>query len=151
MGAVKEAAADLAPVDLASDTLAGDIRDWLLGHLRTMPKPWAQMSEHEQSDKVYAAAAAARSLVAETVKIISAQAHESVAVRVGKFTVKDGEIKAEFACSGIDQYLLAVKSAQGQRAVLVLADPEAYDGQRAEAKVDPDQGDLVEDVEQDDD
>lgn len=122
------------------ETLTGDIRDFLLGHLRDMKKPWPQMSEKEQNDKIWAAENAARSIVSKAVNIISAHGFDKVHVQVGKFTVKDGQIKAEFVTPATDENLISIKHAG--LAVLVLADPAVFEGQKEEAKADPDEPGL---------
>ena len=49
--------------DLAANTLTGDVRDFLLDRVKTLGKPWAAMSEDEQSDQIHAAKSAAEHLV----------------------------------------------------------------------------------------
>lgn len=129
------------------ETLTGDIRDFLLGHLRDMQKPWAQMSEREQNDKIYAASSAARSVLSAAVNLIAAHGFDKVHVQVGKFTVKDGQIKAEFTTNATDASLISIRHAGS--AVLVLADPAVFEGERAAAKADPDEPGLPMDDKQD--
>lgn len=131
---------DTPNIELNAETLTGDIRDWLIGHFRDMQKPWAQMSESEQYDKIEAADRAARQLVTKTVNTLASENFDTVHVQVGKFTVKEGQIKAEFTAAATDQYLLSIRHAG--RAVLVLADPNAYHGERQEARPDPDEPGL---------
>ncbi len=127
-------------IEMSVETLTGDLRDWLLGHLRNMPKPWQQLSEAEQKDRIYAAESAARDFVRKGVNLIAAHGHDKVTVDVGKFTVKDGSIKAEFVAAATDDNLLLIRHAG--RAVLVLADPEVFTGERAPAAADPDEPEL---------
>ena len=129
------------------ETLTGDIRDFLLGHLRDMQKPWAQMSEREQNDKIYAATNAARSMIGGAVNLIAAHGFDKVHVLVGKFTVKDGSIKAEFTTTATDESLISIRHAGS--AVLVLADPAVFEGERAAAKADPDEPELPVDDDRD--
>jgi hypothetical protein len=133
--------------DITVDTLTGDIRDFLLGHMRDLQKPWQQMSEREQSDKIYAAESAARSMVRKAVNLITAREFDKIHVQVGKFTVKDGEIKAEFTTPATDANLISVRHAG--LAVLVLADPTVFEGARSEVKADPDEAELPLDDQQD--
>lgn len=134
-----------AEPDMTVDTLTGDIRDFLLMHLRDMQKPWPQMSEREQNDKIYAAENAARSMVRKAVNLITAREFDKVHVQVGKMTVKDGEIKAEFTTPATDANLISVRHAG--LAVLVLADPAVFEGSKSEPKADPDEPGL--DLDQD--
>ena len=129
------------------ETLTGDIRDFLLGHLRDMQKPWAQMSEREQNDKIYAATNSARSTLSAAVNLIAAHGFDKVHVQVGKFTVKDGQIKAEFTTAATDASLISIRHAGS--AVLVLADPAVFEGEQGKAEADPDEPSLPMDDEQD--
>lgn len=136
--------------ELAAETLTGDIRDFLLGHMRNMQKPWAQMSESEQRSMIALCEKSADSLVRGAVSIVSARNFERVHVHVGKFAVKDGMIKAEFSCQATHDNLLSIADADG--AVLVLASAEAFEGQRGAANPDPDEPSLpIEDDEDSDD
>lgn len=135
-------------LDLAAETLQGDIRDWLLGHMRMMQKPWPKLSEREQTDAIHAANAAASSLVRKAVRIAAGHGFERIEVTVGKFGVKEGEITAQFVCAATDQNILKVVHA-GQ-SVLVLADPSMFDGERAPARADKDQPELDIDADADD-
>jgi len=123
-----------------TDTLTGDVRDFLLSQMRYMAKPWAQMSEAEQRAKIAITEKHAEFVVKKAVKVIAARDFERVGVRVGKFTVKDGSIKAEFTCDASHANLLSISDADS--AVLVLADPEDFYGERAAAVADPDEPDL---------
>lgn len=126
--------------DLTVETLTGDIRDFLLGHLRDMQKPWAQMSERDQNDVIWAATNAASSMIFKAVNLIAAHGFDKVHVQVGKFTVKDGQIKAEFTTNATDASLISIRHAGS--AVLVLADPAVFEGQRDAAKADPDEPEM---------
>ena len=133
--------------DVTVETLTGDIRDFLLMHLRDMQKPWPQMSEREQNDKIYACENSARSMVRKAVNLITAREFDKIHVNVGKFTVKDGEIKAEFTTSATDDNLISVRHAG--LAVLVLADPTVFEGSKPAPQADPDEPDLGLDREHD--
>lgn len=129
-----------AEPDVTVETLTGDVRDFLLMHLRDMKKPWQQMSEREQNDKIWASENAARSMVRKAVNLITARDFDKIHVQVGKFTVKDGEIKAEFTTPATDDNLISVRHAG--LAVLVLADPSVFEGAKPAPQADPDEPDL---------
>lgn len=123
-----------------AETLTGDVRDFLLSHLRDMAKPWQQMSEAEQRAKVAITEKHAEFIAKKAVNIVASRDFDRVSVKVGKFTVKDGSIKAEFTCVATHDNLLSISDADF--AVLVLADPDEFHGERAAAAVDPDEPDL---------
>lgn len=134
-----------AEPDMTVETLTGDVRDFLIMHLRDMQKPWPQMSEREQNDKIWAAENAARTMVRKAVNLITAREFDKVHVKVGKFSVKDGEIKAEFTTPATDDSLISVRHAG--LAVLVLADPAVFEGNKPAPQADPDEPGL--DLDQD--
>lgn len=134
--------------DLAAETLSGDIRDALLTHVRSMETPWSKMSEKAQSDKIYAISNAAENLVRRAVKIIAAQGHEPMFGRIAKFTVKD-EIKAELIAGSSVQNIEKVAENISQPCIIIFANPDQFIGQKADAKPDPDQPDLIDDEDED--
>jgi hypothetical protein len=142
---------DKSITELAADTLAGDLRDTMLTHIRSMEDPWSKLSERQQEDKIYAISRATETVVRRAVAILAAADMPHISVSVSKFTVKDGikgEIIAQASVSNIEK----LAEYQGDPALLVFASPEAYLGARGEAKADPDEPELgIEDTGGDDD
>lgn len=124
----------------APDTLVGDLRDWLLGRVRTLSKPWPQMSEGEQRDVIDAAQRAAQRVVEKAVGVIAANGFSSLPVNVTNFKVKSDLITGQFECFATDKALLGLHGAG--RCVLVLADPDVFSGERSPAEPDPDESSL---------
>ena len=122
------------------DTIAGDIRDWLGDRVREVKKPWTDLHEHEQRRFGADAERIGRDIAKKAVGLVASVGFDSVTVQVGKFTVKEGEIKAEFTCPATHDNLIAIMDAG--RAALVLADSERFLGERAAFRVEPDQPEM---------
>jgi hypothetical protein len=129
---------DDSMLDLAAETLSGDIRDALLTHVRSMETPWSKLSEKAQADKIYAITNAAENLVRRTVAVVASGGHEPMFGRIAKFTVKD-EIKAELVASSSVLNIEKIAENIGQPAIIIFASPEAFMGERSEATPDKDQ------------
>lgn len=127
--------------DMAADTLAGDLRDMMLTHIRSMENPWSKMSERQQEDKIFAVTRACESAVRRGVAILAARDMPHISATISKFTVKDG-IKAELVAASSVANIEKMAEFQNEPALLVFASPEAYLGARSEAKPDPDQPEL---------
>lgn len=129
-------------IELASETMTGDIRDFLLSHLRDMQKPWAQMSQAEQKAKVELAEKAAENLVKNALETVAGRGLPFMVITVGKFTCDGAEMKGTYSAYASDENLLRARHLSERRALFVLADPDLYFGERHEAKTDPDEPGL---------
>ncbi|MBB3313663.1 DNA segregation ATPase FtsK/SpoIIIE-like protein [Rhizobium sp. BK196] len=128
-------------LDLAADTLFGDLRDAMLMHVRSMETPWSKMSEKAQADKIYAIGNACETLVRKAVAIVASNGNEPMFGRIAKFTVKD-EIKAELIAGSSVANIEKIAENIGQPAIIIFASPEGFMGAKAEAKADKDQPEL---------
>ncbi|MBY0250182.1 MAG: hypothetical protein K2X54_02160 [Methylobacterium organophilum] len=130
-----------AAVELGIETLRGDIRDRILDNIcRPMPC-WTKMSEQEQKRFIGRAETIAYETVREAAQIIAHQGFAHLIVSTGKWTVKDG-IKLEVGASSSVDDITKLASHGAGSAVLVLAEPSVFFGQRADAVADKDQPDL---------
>lgn len=119
---------------LQAETLTGDIRDMVLTEFKHQPKPWQQMNEEEQQRLIDRAEDIAGQLVQRAVNIIAERGLPSLPITVGKFTVDAGELKGVFEAYASDDNLLRIRHLAGQRAMFVLASPDAYEGEKAPAE-----------------
>ena len=126
-------------VNLATKTLTGDIRDFLVDRLRNFPKPWAQMTESEQEREIEAATSAAQTLVKEAVKIISSDGRQTVPAKLEKITLKDG-CKIELSSSS--GWISELAGALNNDVLIVTNSADEYAGERAPCKADPDEPEL---------
>jgi hypothetical protein len=132
--------ADTTTID--TETLRGDVRDALLTEFRQMPKPWQQMNEQEQSHAIHRARDIADTLVRSAVDLIAERGLPALPVLVGKITIEKSACKGTFECHADDDNLLRIRHLQGNRAMFVLASPDAYAGERTEPETE-NVGDLA--------
>ncbi len=125
-----------------SETLSGDIRDALLTHVRSIKVPWTMLAEDEQQDAINAIAQTAETAVRAAARIIAQRGFQHVIVTTGKWTVKEG-VKLECDASATLENINSLAQHGSGAAVLVLVDPQEFFGERAPAKPDKDQPDLI--------
>jgi hypothetical protein len=135
-------------VDLAVETLSGDLADALLDRIKNLRKPWQQCNQAEQRDLVTGMRGATEHLVTEAVRKIAAFGRRVIVVHVEKVDIKGG-LKATITCQKTQQALLDLGMAEGNTALIVLADEEQFIGARTSETeaTDPDQGDLLNHIE----
>jgi len=132
-----------APVLLSLDTLMGDVRDALLGRLRTAPRVWAQMSEQEQRDTVEACSQTARHVVRGAVGLITNYEFPRAIVTLGQVTLKDRKtIEAKISTQNIEEYRSVLGEHVGTDVIVLAIDSETFMAARAEARIDKDQPNL---------
>lgn len=136
-------------VDLAAETLSGDLRDVMLTHIRSMETPWSKMSERQQQDKIYAISNAASDVVRRAVRMIAADQHDVLEVNVAKFTVAD-KIKMDVVGNVTTPNIETLADNRGRAALLIFMSISDYMGERDEARAEPDQPDIPFDDEDDD-
>jgi hypothetical protein len=76
------------------------------------------------------------------VRLLASEGKTQVQAKLEQITVKDG---LKIVCSGgfTHDALVLLGEAQGKQVLITVADAEPFDGQRAEAQVDPDQTTLL--------
>ena len=139
-----EAAADKFADFKVARTLAGDLRDFVLDLLRTLPRTWAQMSEAEQTARAYGVSNACRKVVRDAVALLETDERVTIECLFQEVAFKDkGKIVAKFGMeyAGEDTRI-ALTKAQGKEILIVVADAAQYMGERAPAAVDKQQPDL---------
>jgi hypothetical protein len=137
---------DAAPTggEIAKKTLTGDLRDAILQIVQAQKKPWAQLSEQEQTIVVNNVQQRVEHMVTKVVDIISADGRKMIIAKLDSITVKDG-FKAVLSLSKYSEMAHDLVDSQGSLVALVVADREAYTGEKAPAKVDKDQKELTAD------
>lgn len=133
-------------LNLATETLTGDIRDFLLDRVKRLGKPWAAMSEDEQSDQIHAAKEAAQLLVKRACEIIASSGKRAVIGKLVKVAIKD-KIQVQVDFSREDEQRHELFDAQGHTVSIVFADSQPYTGERGPAEPTPNQGDMLADAE----
>ncbi len=136
-----EAAAERA--ELIASTLVGDMRDAMMEVFKHRPKPWSQMLAGEQKDVATALEYAAKRIVNSAVLALAAEDRPSIQAVFKGYADKAGELTGTVKFLNVqDDDVLALHRASGKTILLVVADSQAFTGQRREADVDADQPDL---------
>jgi hypothetical protein len=123
-------------IELATDTLRGDVRDKILSEFKAIPKSWQTSSEDEQSRLINRAQDVANTLVRRAIDIVAAKGLPALPITVGKLTIDGGECKGAFECYAGDDELLRIRHLQGARAMFVLASPDAFNGEQKPQETD---------------
>jgi len=138
---------DISDVTLqvAVKTLTGDIRDFILDRLRHEQdkRAWHMRSEAEQRDTVHKVESAVHEIVTKAVEIIAAGGRRTIRATLDQVTVKDG-IVGKIVMMKSDPLRHQFADSVGSQILIVVADPDEFTGERAPAKITPDQGDLEE-------
>lgn len=143
----EQAAARDAEIDhqmsLRADTLAGDIRDFLLDRMKHDhdPLPWNVRSERRQAEVIDAATAAAHLLVRRVFDIVSSYNRPALKGELEAVGVKDG-FRAVVRLSASDPNRLDLIDAVKHPVMLVVGGPEEFLGERSPVAISHDQGDL---------
>lgn len=139
-----EAERDAQARELAAETMTGDIRDFVLDLLRheQSKRPWHERSEADQRDTVHRVEARVRDVIGTAVEMMASHGRTTIKAHIEKAEVKDG-IKAVVTCGRSDRYRHQLLDAVGSRVMIVIADPDVFDGEREPAPITPDQGALA--------
>jgi hypothetical protein len=132
-----------ATVELAKQTMTGDLRDILLGIVKEQTV-WKAYPESQQREIISRITMGAEAAVERAVAIIAADGRNPIAATLESITVKDG-IKATLVCPKSEQSLIALGLRTGAVVQVVAADPNVYMGQRRDQHPDADQRALFND------
>lgn len=126
------------------ETLTGDVRDFLLDHLRDSKKalPWPNLGEKQQAEVIESCTNAAEDLVKKIVNIVALDEAKSITASVEQFTVK-GSIKIVLSAPTTDDNLRALGDSVGKAVNLIVSDIDPYTGERAPVVPVPDQHSLI--------
>lgn len=133
--------ADDPLVELAAETLRGDIRDALLGWFKAQPKSWPFMAEREQRDLADAADRFSGSMIKRACQIIASGERPCIVAKLVEYSEKDG-VKARLELPSKGEVVAALHEACGREVLLVTSGAEEYQGEAAPAEIDPDQSKL---------
>lgn len=128
-------------IELTADTLRGDVRDALLGWVKTTPKPWGAMNEEEQRDLADAADRFSGSLIKQACQHIAANERPCIVARLTEYGEKDG-VKAKLELPSKGEVVAALHEACGREVLLVTSGHEEFMGEAAPAEITADQPEL---------
>lgn len=124
-------------------TLMGDMRDAMLSRIRTLQKPWAQMTEAEQTDCANGIELAARDMIRKTVRLVNRHEWPSCVVTLAEMKIGGTNgIDIKMTCPNITEYRNVLGEHVKTQVMVVFADSETFMADRAPAQIDKDQPDL---------
>ena len=134
------------PIILVADTMVGDLRDFLLDRLKHnhSPLPWNLRPEAEQRETISQTETAVRRWVHQACATIAANGHPAARASLVKFQAKDG-IQMQINMAASDPMRHALMDHVGGSVLVVIADPEQFNGERAPAPINKDQPDMLDD------
>lgn len=130
--------ADDPLVELAGETLRGDIRDSLLAWFKAQPKAWPFMAEREQRDLADAADRYAKTVITSACKIIAAGERPCIVATLVEYKEKDG-VEAKLKLPSKGEVVAALHEACGREVLVVTSGAEEYLGEAGPAEIDADQ------------
>lgn len=138
-----EAADDAPDFNPELDTLMGDMRDAMLMRIRTLQKPWAQMSEQEQTDCANGVELAARDMIRKTVRLLNTHEWEHTVVELSEIKIGGTKgIEGKIACANIAYNRDILGGHVNSQVMIMMVDSETFMNARAPAPIDKDQPEL---------
>ncbi|APZ81798.1 hypothetical protein vBEliSR6L_33 [Erythrobacter phage vB_EliS_R6L] len=133
-------------LDIDTDEMVFDVRDFLLDTIKARPKPWSGTSQAEQRDVAAACEHAAKELVRKVAEAIAANGTSAIRVlltkvNMGSDIVISGKVKT-FGEEEEDAAVLALHRAIGKHVMLTRASADDYMGGEREAATDADEPDF---------
>lgn len=138
--------------NVAKETMVGDLRDVCLQIIRDPKltgKAWKDMTEAQQRDVAQTITDRVSDAVVRGVQIIAANGQRQIIGTLEQVVVKDG-IKAVLKCSQHDELRHELMDAAGDAVAIVLTGAEEFIGVGEKVKIDKDQPDLVDELEESD-
>ena len=136
-------------IQIARETLTGDIRDALLKtfkNAKLQPLQWSKMTEGQQQGVIDLFSQVADTAVARCARIVAADGRLAIDGTVEKVDVKDGkhgsQLKVTVITDRTQQALMALGMAVGTNVGMLIQDVLPYRGERAPARPEPDQPNL---------
>lgn len=127
-------------IDIARETMTGDLRDCLLDFMKhdKNPLPWNLQGENAQRDTIDKVEGAVKSAVEKVVHIIAADGRQTILAKLKKVTVGD-DIKAEVTLGKSNPLRHALYDSQGMDVLIVVTSSDPYDGEKSPVHIEPDQ------------
>ncbi len=134
---------DAPDYDPELDTLMGDLRDVMLGRIRTTQKPWEQMTESEQADLANGIDLAARDIVRRTVRLMARHQWPHVVATLSEIKIggKNG-IDIKMTAPNISVNRETLGDHLNTQVQIVMIDSEQFMAARGPVDIKPDQPEL---------
>lgn len=130
------------PVEMAAETMLGDLMSCMVDELRHSERPWHELNEGAQQEAIYRIESRVRANIKQAVEIIASANRPTIVATVEQVTVKDG-IKAVVTLPKSDQQRHELFDAAGCAVLLIVGGASEYMGGADAVKPDPDQPELI--------
>lgn len=127
-------------IEIARETMAGDIRDLALNEIKSAVA-WQAFSEEQQRGIIKRVETGALRAVERMVEIMAADGRDALAVKLDAVQIKEG-IKATITCGFSEQAMMMLGLHQGETLYLVSKSPAGYEGSRGPVYPEADQRNL---------
>lgn len=124
-----------------AEVLRGQVRDAVLAKLRSLEKPFAQLSESEQRTMTQQVDLFARTMLVDVVDCVAAHGFAVIRGNMEQAVVKDG-VKIVIKAMVNDDDMASLVHAVKKNVAIVVADVDAFLGEKGPARIDPDQKEL---------
>jgi hypothetical protein len=114
-----------APVDIAAASMHGDLVSALLDEVKSLPKPWQQLSESQQDAVIDRLRRRTGEAIDQCVRAIAADGRDTCVAELEQLTSKDG-IKAVLKLSAHDENRYALLDAVGKQVLVVVGDSKHF-------------------------
>jgi len=131
--------------DVQLATLAGDVRDAVLGIFKTHRKPWNDMTQTDQNMLVEGVAKFSREFVEEIVQAVTGWEYPRAVGKLETFKSTDsgkGQIECKLVFQRIPENLETLGMAVGDQVAVLMFSSDSLKGERAPATTIPDQPGL---------
>lgn len=131
--------------DVQLATLAGDVRDAVLGIFKTHRKPWNDMTQTEMNMLVEGVAKFSREFVEQIVQAVTGWEYPRAVGKLETFKSTDsgkGQIECKLVFQRIPENLETLGMAVGDQVAVLMFSSDSLKGERAPATVIPDQPNL---------
>lgn len=128
---------------IARETMTGDLRDCILDFLKhdKSPLPWNLQGEEQQINAIEKVDKAVAFAVERAVQLIASDGKQVISGRLDQINIKD-EIKATILLTKTNPNRHQLYDCQGTDVLILVADPSAYEGERQAVAINPLQGSL---------
>lgn len=135
---------DEAALQIARKTLTGDIRDIILNDMKERKSnlPWNMRKEAEQNEVIAQVTKLADGIVTRAVRIVAAGGRKTISAHLKKISIQD-DIQATLELSKSDESRHQLIDATGTHVLIVVADPEAFKGEKKAVFASKDQSDII--------
>jgi len=133
------------PVEVASETMAGDLLAAMVDELKTLPDVWQKLPMHKQDEVIWRLRHRVTGAVRQAVRIIASEDRPTLVASVEKVEFKDG-VKATLVMSKGNPARHDLADAQGSEVLVVVASAEQHMGGTEGVQPDPDQHDLIDEA-----